>query len=79
MKPVIILLNIDDFERKDANHLENLKVETEKELVSWIMGKNPEGEFAIYDLTDFMDLCNDQAFAEEQNWISYAFVKTEKN
>lgn len=76
-RPVILVgpvapVNID---RRDFEHIENQKIDSIEEF-NKVFG---EGFFHVtmYELTDFMDLCNNQEISLEGVWIGYIQLNTE--
>lgn len=66
----ILLIPIDEYDRKRfAENIEN-NVYTIEEL-----GTAIPNDIDIVNLSDFMDLCNNQVLDLEQYWISYIRVQ----
>lgn len=63
---MIVMLPIDKFDRRrDAEHLENNTLNKVQ-----VQGWRDKGA-AVLQLTEFMDLCNDQEIDLGGYWISY--------
>jgi hypothetical protein len=66
MEKMIVMLPIDKFDRRrDAEHLENNTL-NKVQVQEW----RDKGA-AVLQLTEFMDLCNDQEIDLGGYWISY--------
>jgi hypothetical protein len=66
MEKMIVMLPIDKFDRRrDAEHLENNTL-NEIQVQEW-----KDKGAAVLQLTEFMDLCNDQEIDLGGYWISY--------
>lgn len=66
MEKMIVMLPIDKFDRRrDAEHLENNTL-NKIQVQEW----RDKGA-AVLQLTEFMDLCNDQEIDLGGYWISY--------
>jgi hypothetical protein len=66
MEKMIVMLPIDKFDRRrDAEHLENNTL-NKVQVQEW----RDKGA-AVLQLTEFMDLCNDQEINLGGYWISY--------
>ena len=61
---IIVLLPITLFDRKQAEQIENC--ESSSEIVKKIIEKA-----ICMEISDFMDLCNNQEFDIEQYWLTY--------
>ena len=68
MKTFILVLPIETFDRKHAERIENQTYETFKEVPL------DEG-WSMYELSDFMDLVNNEEFNDLENWITYIHIK----
>lgn len=67
---MIVMLPIDKFDRRrDAEHLENNTL-NKVQVQEW----RDKGA-AVLQLTEFMDLCNDQEIDLGGYWISYIILK----
>lgn len=66
----VVLLPIDQFDRRrHAEYWENTSM-----TAGEVKGITDKGG-SLYTLSDFMDLCNDQALDMEKFWISYITLK----
>ena len=66
----ILLLPIDTFDRRrHAEQWENTRM-----TAAEVKGITDKGG-SLFPLTEFMDLCNDQALDLEKFWISYITLK----
>jgi hypothetical protein len=61
---IIVLLPITLFDRKQAEQIENC--ESSSENVKKIIEQS-----ICMEISDFMDLCNNQEFDIEQYWLTY--------
>ena len=61
---IIVLLPITLFDRKQAERIENC--ESSNENVKKIIEQS-----ICMEISDFMDLCNNQEFDIEQYWLTY--------
>lgn len=90
MKPYIVILSVRKFDRRDsANMLENQKFLSFNELRDRIKETKKvrlndenidellleDGDYIYYELTEFMELCNDEEFDINNYWVSYVFVE----
>ena len=80
MQPKVIVISVDySNARKVAESIENMHfdsfVELRSELHKKLKFDDTIEEPMIYDLTDFMDLCNNQEINLELYMISYIFMK----
>ena len=77
---LILLFEIDYFDRKEAELVENNNCNSEQLAAIIDMAKEKATTILIYSLTDFMDLCNNQEFQIESYWVSYVnYTKTIKS
>ena len=68
---LILLFEVEHFDRKDVELIENKDCDS-KQLESIVdMAKEKPTNILILNLTDFMDLCNNQEFVIEMYWVSY--------
>lgn len=68
---LILLFEVDYFDRKDVELIENKDCDS-KQLESIVdMAKEKPTNILILNLTDFMDLCNNQEFVIDRYWVSY--------
>jgi len=76
MKTYILLMPIKSFEREEAERIENNVYESIEFLYGLYYGK----EIFIIELTDFMDLMNDQDDVTDSDkyWMTYVQVKNNK-
>jgi len=84
LKLYIVLLSIEKFDRRrTAERIEGNTFLSFDELIETIKPTKyvdidtvllEEGDFCYYELTDFMDLCNNEEFDIDNYWISYVFV-----
>jgi len=80
MKPQVIVISVDYTNaRKVAEAIESRHfdsfVELRSELHKQLEFKDIIEEPMVYDMTDFMDLCNNQELNLELYMISYIFMK----
>lgn len=69
-KVKIVLLPTNEYDRRSyAERYENTTYKTFKEARE-VFGENA----GICELTDFMDMCNDQEMNLEQYWITYITI-----
>ncbi len=76
MKPIVVVIPVEEMSngRRFAESIENQKFSSIEQLEESAL---PEGEinnYELYELTDFMDLCNDQELNLEIVWISYIWL-----
>lgn len=70
MKTFILILPIELFSRKEA---ENIESETFDTVENVPLKKG----FQYVELTDFMDMVNNEEFNEQDNWITYVYAERE--
>lgn len=83
MKTYIVLLAVDVFERRQhAELLEAKKFENVKKIYELLQkdidDEITEEDVLIYELTDFIDACNNQELELELWWVTYVNIKNEK-
>jgi len=73
MRQAILLLPVDDYDRRDdAEAVEN----TTFESISDLEDRFPK-DFLVYpDISDFMDDCNNQEINLELYWLTYVNLKS---
>lgn len=80
MKTYIILLAIDTFDRrKNAERIENEKFDSIKMLYE-LLQKDIDDEITdkdvlIFELTDFMDACNNEELELSLWWVTYVNIE----
>ena len=77
MKTYILLMPIKSFERKEAELIENNIYDSIEFLYGLYYGK----EIGIIELTNFMDLMNDQDDVtndSDKYWMTYVQIKNKK-
>ena len=74
----IVLLPIGSHDRKTAETIESQTFSNFAELssrISEITGvKNSGSNVQLLELTDFMDMCNDEEFHPDTYWVSYVKI-----
>lgn len=80
MKTYIVLLAVDVFERRQhAELLEAEKFENVKKIYELLQkdidDEITEEDVLIYELTDFIDACNNQELELELWWVTYVNIK----
>lgn len=74
----IVLLPIGSHDRKTAETIENHTFSNFGELssrISEITGvKNSGSNVRLLELSDFMDMCNDEEFNPDTYWVSYVNI-----
>ena len=76
MKTKIVLIPITDDTRtgrKDAEGIENSTFEDKQQLADTFFGGDVN-LFRIVELTDFMDMCNNQELYLDDYWVSYVNI-----
>lgn len=77
---MVVVIDVDGFTngRKACNNIENMTFKKTddviKELLKYTSISGKEGYVSMYELTDFMELCNDQQINLEGSWISYVHL-----
>lgn len=83
-KLVVVLIPVNNFTngRKIAKTMENKTFKNTAEVISEIHAKDNEEDntessttVRIYEISDYMDACNNQEIELEDFWVSYAFIK----
>ena len=78
MKTVILVLDVDNFSngREVVEHLENREFQTLKEIEDAATEENSglPAFFGVYELTDFMDACNNEELNIVNIWIGYVRI-----
>lgn len=74
MKTIIVLLGVGDFERKQAENIVNREFVHINELREDLFCDKGKNWFE-FELTDFMDACNNQEIDLENYWVTYVKVK----
>lgn len=74
MTTKILLLPIDNFDRGKAEGIEADVWADENDMFK-AHGRESQ-DFLCYDLTDFMDACNDEEINLNDYWITYFFVNS---
>lgn len=75
----IVLISVTKFSdgRYIANNIENMSFESYAEIRASIQKEEKikeEGDVKIYDLTDFMEDCNDQMIDLDEWWVAYVNI-----
>lgn len=65
----IILMPVGVSDRKDAEYLENMVFKKGE------LGKAMHHQWAVFELTDFMDVCNNQEMNLDNYWVTYVHVE----
>jgi hypothetical protein len=69
-RTVILLAEVDNIERGEIEAIENKQFNSIEDIYKEIFCS--ENELSILELTDFMDMCNDQKITSMENdWIGY--------
>ena len=68
----ILLIPVDNNDRKQAEHIENTIFKNNSELTEVIENKFEDTYY--YSLSDFVDACNDQEINLENYWLSYIHI-----
>lgn len=78
---LIVLLPVAKFDRKwHAEHYENCTFNSIDEFESTLYSDISHAPgYEIYNLSDFMDLCNDEYFFPDNYWLSYVYLENVPN
>jgi len=68
---LILLFEINFFDKKDAENIENNTYNADQLLQILDMAIDKETTIGVYSLSDFMGLCNNQEINLEDYWITY--------
>lgn len=71
---LIITSSVEHSERKQFENWENINFPNKKSAIDFFKEQNKQ--ISVYELTDFMDLCNNQDFDIENSWVGYINIKT---
>jgi len=72
----VVLLEVDSFNRKTAENIENQTFKTLNALIKKVRKEETEkgGSINVLPLSDFIDSCNNQEIELEGVWVSYVFI-----
>lgn len=72
METYIVLADVDSYDRKEfAEFLENSEHES---IDTFVKTFCPEQDILMYNLTDFMDACNNQEIDLNNYWVTYVNI-----